>query len=113
MKFSNARDSFNRITDWHNGMQSLEEVKQIVIDTLGLRERGAALGADSPLLGALPGFVRREMHADALRLAVVGARRGDPGHLAGGEVGGRRDAGDATDRLAVPVALVLLYTVTR
>ncbi len=54
MKFSNARDSFNRITDWHNGMQSLEEVKQIVIDTLGLRERGAALGADSPLLGALP-----------------------------------------------------------
>jgi acyl carrier protein len=35
-------------------MHSLEEVKQIVIDTLGLGVRGAALNAASPLLGALP-----------------------------------------------------------
>jgi acyl carrier protein len=35
-------------------MHSLEEVKQIVIDTLGLGERGAALKAASPLLGAIP-----------------------------------------------------------
>ena len=35
-------------------MHSLEEVKQIVIDTLALGERGAALNASSPLLGALP-----------------------------------------------------------
>ena len=35
-------------------MQSLEEVKQLVIDTLGLGERSAALTAASPLLGAIP-----------------------------------------------------------
>jgi acyl carrier protein len=35
-------------------MHSLEEVKQIVIDTLGLGVRGSALNAASPLLGALP-----------------------------------------------------------
>ena len=35
-------------------MHSLEEVKQIVIDTLGLGERGAALAPSSPLLGAIP-----------------------------------------------------------
>ena len=35
-------------------MHSLEEVKQIVIDTLGLGERGAALDVSSPLLGAIP-----------------------------------------------------------
>ena len=35
-------------------MHSLEEVKNIVIDTLGLGARGAALTADSPLLGAIP-----------------------------------------------------------
>ena len=35
-------------------MVSIEEVKQIVIDTLGLGERGASLGAGSALLGALP-----------------------------------------------------------
>jgi acyl carrier protein len=35
-------------------MHSLEEVKQIVIDTLGLGERGASLSAASPLLGAIP-----------------------------------------------------------
>jgi len=35
-------------------MHSLEEVKQIVIDTLGLGERGASLAAASPLLGAIP-----------------------------------------------------------
>ena len=35
-------------------MHSLEEVKQIVTDTLGLGERGAALDAASPLLGAVP-----------------------------------------------------------
>jgi acyl carrier protein len=35
-------------------MHSLEEVQQIVIDTLGLGERGASLTAASPLLGAIP-----------------------------------------------------------
>lgn len=35
-------------------MHFLEEVKQIVNDTLGLNERGAALTAASPLLGAIP-----------------------------------------------------------
>ena len=37
-------------------MNTLEEVKQIVIDTLGLGagERSASLTATSPLLGALP-----------------------------------------------------------
>ena len=35
-------------------MHSLEEVQQIVIDTLGLGERGASLTAVSPLLGAIP-----------------------------------------------------------
>ena len=35
-------------------MHSLEDVKQIVIDTLGLGERGAALEEASPLLGAIP-----------------------------------------------------------
>ena len=35
-------------------MVSIEEVKQIVIETLGLGERGAPLGAGSALLGALP-----------------------------------------------------------
>lgn len=36
------------------GMHSLEDVKQIVIDTLGLGERGASLEEASPLLGAIP-----------------------------------------------------------
>lgn len=35
-------------------MHSLEEVRNIVSDTLGLGERGAALTVDSPLLGAIP-----------------------------------------------------------
>jgi acyl carrier protein len=35
-------------------MDSLEEVRQIIIDTLGLGERGASLTAASPLLGAIP-----------------------------------------------------------
>nr|WP_217344895.1 acyl carrier protein [Noviherbaspirillum sp. L7-7A]MBV0879090.1 acyl carrier protein [Noviherbaspirillum sp. L7-7A] len=35
-------------------MHSLEEVKNLVSDTLGLGERGAALKADSLLLGAIP-----------------------------------------------------------
>jgi acyl carrier protein len=35
-------------------MHSLEEVKNLVSDTLGLGERGAALTADSALLGAIP-----------------------------------------------------------
>lgn len=35
-------------------MHFLEEVKQIVIDTLAIGERGAALTAASPLLGAIP-----------------------------------------------------------
>lgn len=35
-------------------MHSLEEVKNLVSDTLGLGERGAALTTDSPLLGAIP-----------------------------------------------------------
>jgi acyl carrier protein len=35
-------------------MHSLEEVKQIVIDTLGLGARGELLTAASPLLGAIP-----------------------------------------------------------
>jgi acyl carrier protein len=35
-------------------MDSLEEVRQIVIDTLGLGQRGASLTAASPLLGAIP-----------------------------------------------------------
>jgi acyl carrier protein len=35
-------------------MVPTEEVKQIVIDTLGLGERGASLEAGSPLLGAIP-----------------------------------------------------------
>ena len=35
-------------------MQSLAEVKNIVTDTLGLGGRGAALSADSALLGAIP-----------------------------------------------------------
>ena len=35
-------------------MQSLAEVKNIVTDTLGLGARGAALAADSALLGAIP-----------------------------------------------------------
>jgi acyl carrier protein len=35
-------------------MQSIAEVKNIVTDTLGLGERGAALQAESPLLGAIP-----------------------------------------------------------
>lgn len=35
-------------------MDCLEAVRQIVSDTLALGERGAALTADSPLLGAIP-----------------------------------------------------------
>ena len=35
-------------------MDFLEEVKQIIIDTLGLGGRGASLSAASPLLGAIP-----------------------------------------------------------
>lgn len=35
-------------------MDSLEEVRQIIIDTLGLGERGNSLTAASPLLGAMP-----------------------------------------------------------
>ncbi|WP_194713704.1 acyl carrier protein [Noviherbaspirillum soli] len=35
-------------------MHSLEDVKNLVSDTLGLGERGANLTADSPLLGAIP-----------------------------------------------------------
>jgi acyl carrier protein len=35
-------------------MQSIAEVKNIVTDTLGMGERGAALQAESPLLGAIP-----------------------------------------------------------
>ena len=35
-------------------MHSLEEVRNIVSDTLGLGKRGAALTVDSPLLGAIP-----------------------------------------------------------
>jgi acyl carrier protein len=35
-------------------MHSLEEVKNLVGDTLGLGERGAAMTADSALLGAIP-----------------------------------------------------------
>lgn len=35
-------------------MQSLSEVKNIVIDTLGLGARGVGLNADSALLGAIP-----------------------------------------------------------
>ena len=35
-------------------MHSLEEVKNLVSDTLGLGERGATLTADSALLGAIP-----------------------------------------------------------
>ncbi len=35
-------------------MHTLEEVRNIVSDTLGLGERGAELTADSPLLGAIP-----------------------------------------------------------
>ncbi len=35
-------------------MHSLAEVRNIVADTLGLGERGAALTAQSPLLGAIP-----------------------------------------------------------
>ena len=35
-------------------MDFLEEVRQIVIDTLALGERGASLTAASPLLGAIP-----------------------------------------------------------
>ena len=35
-------------------MDLLEEVRQIVIDTLALGERGASLNAASPLLGAIP-----------------------------------------------------------
>lgn len=35
-------------------MVLLEEVRQIVIDTLGLGESGAWLSADSALLGAIP-----------------------------------------------------------
>jgi acyl carrier protein len=35
-------------------MHPLEEVKNLVSDTLGLGERGAALTADSALLGAIP-----------------------------------------------------------
>ena len=35
-------------------MDSLEEVRQIIIDTLGLGERGVSLTAASPLLGAIP-----------------------------------------------------------
>lgn len=35
-------------------MDFLEEVRQIVIDTLGLGQRGASLTAASPLLGAIP-----------------------------------------------------------
>ena len=35
-------------------MHSLEEVRTIVSDTLGLGARGAALTVDSPLLGAIP-----------------------------------------------------------
>ena len=35
-------------------MDTLEEVRQIISDTLGLGERGASLAAESPLLGAIP-----------------------------------------------------------
>ena len=35
-------------------MQSLEQVKTILADTLSLGERGAALTADTGLLGSLP-----------------------------------------------------------
>ena len=35
-------------------MDFLEEVRQIVIDTLRLGKRGASLTAASPLLGAIP-----------------------------------------------------------
>ncbi|MET0962242.1 MAG: acyl carrier protein [Noviherbaspirillum sp.] len=35
-------------------MHSLADVRNIVVDTLGLGQRGAALMAESPLLGAIP-----------------------------------------------------------
>lgn len=35
-------------------MASIAEVRNIVIDILGLGERGATLQPDSPLLGAIP-----------------------------------------------------------
>jgi acyl carrier protein len=42
------------LQDGNSSMHSLEEVKNLVSDTLGLGERGATLTADSPLLGAIP-----------------------------------------------------------
>ena len=35
-------------------LEEVKNVRDIVTDTLGLGERGAALTADSPLLGAIP-----------------------------------------------------------
>ena len=45
----------------------LDEVRTILIDTLALGPRGAALQADSPLLGALP-----ELDSMAV-ISVIGA----------------------------------------
>ena len=33
---------------------SIDNVKEVLIETLGLEERADALGADTPLLGSLP-----------------------------------------------------------
>lgn len=43
-----------QLQDGNSSMHSLEEVKNLVSDTLGLGERGATLNADSALLGAIP-----------------------------------------------------------
>ena len=40
----------------HADPVTLEEVKAVLLETLGLEDRADAIGADTPLFGALPEF---------------------------------------------------------